>query len=101
MEIREFQEQIRQTYFDRDNRRGVEKNFLWFTEEVGELAEAIRKRDQKGMEEEMADVLAWLSTLANLMNLDLEKAALKKYGSGCSRCQQSPCNCPEHPTPGS
>jgi NTP pyrophosphatase (non-canonical NTP hydrolase) len=95
MKISAFQKQIQETYFDRDNRRGVEKNFLWFTEEVGELAEAIRKRDQKGMEEEMADVLAWLSTLANLLDIDLEAAAGKKYGSGCSRCQRSPCACPE------
>jgi len=95
MKISRFQQQIRETYFDRDNRRGVEKNFLWFTEEVGELAEAIRKRDQTGMEEEMADVLAWLSTLANLLDIDLEAAVGKKYGSGCSRCQSSPCACPE------
>ena len=70
MRIAEFQNKIRDTYFDRDNRRGVEKNFLWFTEEVGELAEAIRKRDREGMEEEMADVLAWLATLANLLDID-------------------------------
>ena len=95
MKISEFQQQIRETYFDRDHRRGVEKNFLWFTEEVGELAEAIRKRDKTGIEEEMADVLAWLSTLANLLEIDLEKAVEKKYGQGCSRCQGSPCACPE------
>ena len=95
MRIAEFQNKIRDTYFDRDNRRGVEKNFLWFTEEVGELAEAIRKRDREGMEEEMADVLAWLSTLANLLDIDLDTAAEKKYGSGRSRCQRSPCECPE------
>ena len=95
MRIAEFQNKIRDTYFDRDNRRGVEKNFLWFTEEVGELAESIRKRDREGMEEEMADVLAWLSTLANLLDIDLAAAAEKKYGSGCSRCQNSPCKCPE------
>ncbi len=95
MKIREFQNQIRTIYYERDQKRGVEKNFLWFTEEVGELAEAIRKRDHEGIEEEMADVLAWLATLANLLELDLEKAALKKYGSGCSRCGHSPCGCPE------
>ncbi len=86
MRIAEFQNKIRDTYFDRDNRRGVEKNFLWFTEEVGELAESIRKRDREGMEEEMADVLAWLATLANLLDIDLAAAAEKKYGSGC--CQR-------------
>ena len=95
MKIQEFQEKIRHTYFERDSHRGVDKNFLWFTEEVGELAEAIRKRDKKGLEEEMADVLAWLATLANLLDVNLESAAISKYGEGCSRCDQSPCSCPE------
>jgi NTP pyrophosphatase (non-canonical NTP hydrolase) len=95
MKIHDFQERIRHTYFDRDRRRGVEKNFLWFTEEVGELAEAIRKRDGDSMKEEMADVLAWLATLANLLEIDLEAAAKEKYGEGCSRCGKSPCGCPE------
>ena len=96
MKIREFQELIRKTYYDRDQARGVETNFLWLTEEVGELAEAIRKRDREGMNEEFADVLAWLSTLATLLEIDLEEAALAKYGKGCPRCDALPCACPAH-----
>lgn len=96
MTIREFQELIRKTYHERDRARGVEKNFLWLTEEVGELAEAVRKRDRPGMVEEMADVLAWLSTLASLLEIDLEEAALVKYGRGCPRCEAIPCACAPH-----
>ena len=96
MKIREFQTLIEKTYFDRDQKRGIETNFLWFTEEVGELAEAVRKRDRAGMIEEMADVLAWLSTLATLNGIDLEQAALAKYGKGCPRCHAIPCACAPH-----
>jgi NTP pyrophosphatase (non-canonical NTP hydrolase) len=94
MRIREFQTLIEKTYFKRDRKRGVDKNYLWFTEEVGELAEAVRKRDKKAMKTEMADVLAWLSTIASVSGIDLEEAALAKYGEGCPRCGKIPCGCP-------
>jgi len=63
MHIKEFQELIRELYFHRDEKRGLEKTFMWFSEEVGELAEALRKNDREAMEEEFADVLAWLREL--------------------------------------
>lgn len=94
MTLKEFQEIIRRTYHERDRALGIDKDALWFVEEVGELAEAIRKGDRKEMEAEMADVLAWLVTLANLSGIDLEQAALKKYGKGCPRCKAIPCGCP-------
>ncbi|NJF24659.1 MazG nucleotide pyrophosphohydrolase domain-containing protein [Thermococcus sp. Bubb.Bath] len=95
MEIREFQDMIRGIYFHKDSKRGVEKTFLWFVEEVGELSEAIRKRDRESMEEEFADVLAWLASLANLLEIDLEKAARKKYPGVCPYCGKKPCECEE------
>ena len=51
---------------------------MWFVEEVGELATALTGDDHKNKEEEFADVLAWLCTLANVNDVDLEKA-IKKY----------------------
>ena len=63
-------------------------------EEVGELVEAVRKRDRKEIAREAADVLAWLSTVCSLSRVDLEKAALAKYGKGCPRCKATPCSCP-------
>ncbi|MBI2932867.1 MAG: nucleotide pyrophosphohydrolase [Planctomycetes bacterium] len=94
MKISEFQDVIRRTYHERDRARGFEKDALWFVEEVGELAEAIRKGDRREMELEMADVLAWLSTLASLADIDLERVAVDRYGSGCPRCHSIPCRCP-------
>ena len=95
MEIREFQEMIRDIYFHKDSKRGVERTFLWFVEEVGELSEAIRKNDREAMEEEFADVLAWLASLANLLDIDIEEAAKKKYPGVCTYCEKKPCECEE------
>jgi NTP pyrophosphatase (non-canonical NTP hydrolase) len=94
MRIAEFQELIKRTYHERDAARGLDRNFLWFAEEVGELAEGLRKRSEKEIVEEAADVLAWLATLCSLSGVDLEKAALAKYGAGCPRCTKIPCACP-------
>lgn len=93
MQIARFQDLIRRTYHARDKKRGLDKDFLWFTEEVGELAEAVRKREKAEIFAEAADVLAWLCTLCSLSGVDLEKAALAKYGKGCPRCRAIPCSC--------
>ncbi|RLE55510.1 MAG: nucleotide pyrophosphohydrolase [Candidatus Methanomethylicota archaeon] len=94
MSLREFQELMRKLYFARDNARGIGRTFMWLVEEVGELARAIRDGDHELMESEFADVLAWLSSLANLVGVDLEKAAFSKYKDVCPRCKKSPCVCP-------
>ena len=94
MTLSQFQDLIKKTYHQRDKKRGLDKNFIWFTEEVGELAEGVRKRDKKEIFEEAADVLAWLATICSLSGIDLEKAALAKYGKGCPRCAAIPCKCP-------
>lgn len=95
MEIRRFQELIEQIYLAKDRARGVEGTFMWFTEEVGELARHLRDRDQAALEAEFADVLAWLVTLASITGVDVEAAALAKYGAGCPKCAQTPCACGE------
>ncbi len=94
MRIAEFQDLIRRTYHERDAARGLDRDFLWFTEEVGELAEAVRKRDRSRITEEVADVLAWLCTVASISGVDVQEAALAKYGKGCPRCSSIPCGCP-------
>ena len=78
MTIKEFQNFIREKYYARDNQRGTPTTFLWFTEEIGELASALAGCDQHDKEEEFADVLAWLCTLANINDVDLQEA-IKKY----------------------
>jgi NTP pyrophosphatase (non-canonical NTP hydrolase) len=66
MTIREFQDLMRQKYYQRDKERGTPATFLWFIEEVGELATALAGDDHANKEEEFADVLAWMCTLANI-----------------------------------
>jgi NTP pyrophosphatase (non-canonical NTP hydrolase) len=81
MEIREFQDLIARKYKATDLERGVPKTFLWFIEEVGELATALASgQDPANTEEEFADVFAWLCTLANISDVDMEKACRKYTG---------------------
>jgi len=94
LEIREFQNLIREIYLGRDAKRGADKTFLWLLEEVGELTRAYRRQEHKNVGKEMADVIAWLASMANLLNIDLESELLKKYPKKCPLCSSSPCCCP-------
>ncbi len=94
MEIKEFQGLIKDIYFEKDNRRGIEGTFMWLCEEVGELSRAIKKKDRENLREEFADVLAWTFSLANLLDIDLEDA-VGKYKNGCPKCGKIPCECRE------
>lgn len=95
MKISEFQKLIEDIYFEKDSKRGLMETFAWFVEEVGELSRELRtRRDVMKLREEFADVLAWLSTLASLANIDLEEAA-GKYSRGCPKCHKTPCVCHE------
>ncbi|NIR87610.1 nucleotide pyrophosphohydrolase [Candidatus Bathyarchaeota archaeon] len=93
MEIREFQDLMRRIYFHRDSKRGATETFNWFVDEVEELRAAVKGRDKKALEDEFADVLAWLASLANVVGIDLEGATMKKYDDKCPKCRQVPCNC--------
>lgn len=77
MHISEFQQIIAKKYKKRDLQRGTPATFMWFIEEVGELATALASDDDENKQAEFADVLAWLSTLANINDIDLEKACQK------------------------
>lgn len=80
MHINEFQNIISKKYEKRDRERGTPRTFLWFIEEVGELATALASDDHKNKEEEFADVFAWLCTLANINEVNMEKACAKYTG---------------------
>ncbi len=80
--IAAFQNHIREKYFATDNARGTPATFLWLIEEVGELATALHSDDHANKEEEFADVIAWLCTLANINGVDLEAAIRRKYLTG-------------------
>ena len=74
MEISVLQNIVRERYFNTDKARGIYHTALWFHEEVGELSSAIASGDKQNAKEEFADVLMWLLTLANLMEVDMEEA---------------------------
>ncbi len=93
MQIKEFQKMMKDLYFARDNKRGVEGTFNWLVDEVAELGEELKGSDKHAMEKEFADVIAWLASLANIMDVNLEEAALSKYNYKCPKCRQSPCGC--------
>jgi NTP pyrophosphatase (non-canonical NTP hydrolase) len=81
MHIKDFQKLIAERYQQRDSEGGTPKTFMWFIEEVGELATALadEKTTKKEKEEEFADIVAWLCTLANINNVDIEQACIDKY----------------------
>lgn len=81
LSLREFQRRIDAVYGAKDRDRGIEGTFLWFHEEVGELTRAVRRgHDRANLQEEFADVLAWLVSMASMLNIDMEEAVEAKYG---------------------
>lgn len=74
--------------------RGVIGTYDWLLDEVEELGEALRKKSAKAIEDEFADVLAWLVSLANVASIDLERSAMNKYNNRCPKCGKTPCKCP-------
>jgi NTP pyrophosphatase (non-canonical NTP hydrolase) len=97
--IRDFQELIRTMYLEKDIARGVDGTFMWFMEEVGELASALRNGTREQRLGEFADVIAWLTTMANVVGVDLTEAVARKYGSGCPGCNQFVCTCADAEKP--
>ena len=91
--IGSLQRLIREMYGAKDEARGDAATFLWLAEEFGELATALRSGTAEELALEMADVLAWLVTLANIRGVDLEAAVRRKYGTGCPGCSALPCVC--------
>ena len=95
----EFQQLIRTMYLEKDVARGIDGTFMWLIEEVGELATALREGSAEQQQEEFADVLAWLTTIANVAGIDLTAALRAKYGGGCPGCGQLACCCEEEAKP--
>ncbi len=92
MQLSELQDLMRRTYLERDRRRGTDGTFRRLVEEVGELARTLRHDDRLARTEELSDVLAWLASVANLTDADLEEAAAR-YANGCPKCGAIPCGC--------
>ena len=79
MELRCLQDAMRKAFYERDKERGLYATFTWLVEEVGELAEALLSGDREALEEEIADVVAWTLSVANLVGVDVEQALRRKY----------------------
>ena len=93
MDLDQFQQVIEATFGERDRARGVPSSVAWLAEEVGELAQAVRKGSHEQQVHEFGDVFAWLTSLANQLGVDLTEAAAR-YANGCPRCRAIPCTCP-------
>ncbi len=92
MDLAELQTLMDDTYGERDRARGVAAAVAWLAEEIGELAQSVRKGSHEDRMVEFADVLAWTASLANQTNVDLN-AAIERYVNGCPRCGRIPCVC--------
>jgi NTP pyrophosphatase (non-canonical NTP hydrolase) len=93
MDLADLQDAIERTYGARDRARGVPSTVAWLAEEVGELAQAVRKGNHAEQVHEFGDVVAWVATLANQQGVDLSEA-VQRYMEGCPRCERLPCGCP-------
>ncbi|MCU1355789.1 MAG: hypothetical protein JWM89_1207 [Acidimicrobiales bacterium] len=93
VDIDRFQDVIARTYGERDAARGQAATVAWLCEELGELAQAVRKGTVDEQRHELSDVLAWLASLAHQLDLSLDDAAAR-YANGCPRCGTVPCGCP-------
>jgi NTP pyrophosphatase (non-canonical NTP hydrolase) len=93
MQLAEFQTLMAETYGERDRARGIDATIAWLTEELGELARAVRNGTPAEQLHEAGDVLAWLASLAEQLGLSLDDAAAR-YAGGCPRCGSTPCRCP-------
>jgi NTP pyrophosphatase (non-canonical NTP hydrolase) len=92
--IVEFQNLMRTLYGERDLARGSQGTMLWLVSEVGEFVEAMVKRKPlESLEDEAADILAWLCSVCNVLGIDLEKSSIAKYNKKCPRCGSTPCRC--------
>jgi len=97
MTIAELQRLIENMYSAKDRERGAAATFMWFCEEIGELATALREGSDQEKAAEFADVIAWLVTLANVEGVDLTAALESKYGKGCPGCGRLVCACVSKP----
>ncbi|NVM17787.1 MAG: nucleotide pyrophosphohydrolase [Candidatus Lokiarchaeota archaeon] len=95
MKISNFQDLLKDLYLQKDLDRGVKSTFIWLIEEMGELATLLNSTgiDKKKVSEELADIIAWAISIANILDIDIEEALFNKYPNKCKKCSSSPCIC--------
>lgn len=92
MHLDDLRDLMVQTYGLQDTERGIPATVAWIAEEVGELAQAVRKGTREQQLHELGDVLAWLASLAAQLDLSMDEA-VARYANGCPKCQAMPCAC--------
>ncbi|MGI8792349.1 MAG: MazG nucleotide pyrophosphohydrolase domain-containing protein [Acidimicrobiales bacterium] len=92
MELADVQQQMADIFGESDAERGLPASIAWLAEEVGELAQAVRKGTPAQQLHELGDVIAWTASIANQLGLSLDDA-MRRYASGCPRCSGTPCTC--------
>ena len=92
MDLGQLQRLMADTYGEQDRERGLAASVAWLTEEVGELAQAVRKGSAADQLHELGDVLAWVASIAEQLGLSLDDA-VARYADGCPRCGGIPCTC--------
>jgi NTP pyrophosphatase (non-canonical NTP hydrolase) len=92
VELDRLQALMTQIYGERDAERGIPATVAWLAEELGELAQAARKGTKAQQLHELSDVLAWLASLANQLDLSLDEA-VARFAQGCPKCGGIPCYC--------
>ncbi len=97
MKFSDFQSLIRTLYYEKDKKRGPLGTFAWLVEEMGEVASIVKGKEVEpnSLGAELADIIAWAFSLANIYGIDLEKAILQKYPLRCGKCGKIPCECVE------
>ena len=78
MELSEVQGLVEHLYGEADRERGIAHTVAWLCEELGELAQAVRKGTTEEQLHEFGDVLAWLASLANQAGISLDDA-MQRY----------------------
>ena len=99
--MKNLQKLMADIYLEKDMHRGLEKTVLWLVSEIGEVSEIIAKnRDiydnpttKQELKLELADSLAWLLSVANLVGINIEEAFYEKYPHSCPKCHSNPCQC--------
>jgi len=92
MHLDELRDLMDRTYGLQDSERGIPATIAWLAEEIGELAQAVRKGTREQQLHELGDVLAWLGSLAAQLGLSMDEA-VERYANGCPKCGASPCAC--------
>ncbi len=103
--LKDWQDHLQKTYGEKNNAESINYIIERLLPETTELMveEQLIKRQNRSMDEielgyvrELADCLAWTIAVANRLGINLEEAVIKKYGNGCRKCGESPCNCRLH-----